>query len=71
MLSAILKVSEYFMSEKKELEYEVIIIPTEGKEVRLTVKTADPFNLKDELKAEYGEDSIISFHNPDAANRLR
>lgn len=58
------------MSEE-EKEYNVIILRENGKEVRLTVKTADPFALKDELKIKYGNDTIISFEDPNAATKLR
>lgn len=59
------------MSMNKEIEYDVIILTNDKKEVRLKIKTADPFAVRDQLKNEYGDDAIISFENREASEKLR
>jgi len=59
------------MTMNKEIEYEVIILTNEKKEIRLKIKTADPFTVRDQLKNEYGDDTIISFENPEESEKLR
>lgn len=59
------------MSENKETEYHAIIFPREGKEIRVTIVATDPLLARDQLKKEYGEDTIISVTDPIAAKQPR